>query len=80
MKQARMQRISGYCRQASHRRRISARMGGIAAMGTMCALAGCINLTAPTEPIVITLNINIEVTAQLVENASEAVEENADIF
>jgi len=44
------------------------------------ALMGCVNLTAPTEPIVITLNINIEVIARLVEDASEAVDENADIF
>jgi len=43
-------------------------------------LMGCVNLTAPTEPIVITLNINIEVIARLVEDASDAVDENADIF
>ncbi len=46
----------------------------------LLVLSGCINLTAPTEPIVITLNINIEVTARLVEDASEAIDENADIF
>lgn len=46
----------------------------------LLVLSGCINLTAPTDPIVITLNINIEVTARLVEDASEAIDENADIF
>lgn len=50
------------------------------ALGLAAALSGCINLTAPTDPIVITLNINIEVTARLVEDASEAIDENADIF
>ena len=50
------------------------------AMGSAAALSGCINLTAPTDPIVITLNINIEVTARLVEDASDAIDENADIF
>lgn len=46
------------------------------------ALGGCINLTAPTEPIVIELNINItqEVIYRLAEDASDAIEENADIF
>ena len=44
------------------------------------SLSGCINLTAPTDPIVITLNINIEVIARLADDASEAIDENADIF
>jgi hypothetical protein len=46
------------------------------------ALGGCINLTAPTEPIVIELNINIqqEVIYRLAEDASDAIDENADIF
>ncbi|MEO9462768.1 MAG: YnbE family lipoprotein [Marinomonas sp.] len=45
-------------------------------------LGGCINLTAPTEPIVIELNINItqEVIYRLAEDASDAIDENADIF
>lgn len=57
------------------------RNGRLAAIaGMIMALCACVNLTAPTDPIVITLNINIEVTARLVEDASGAVEENADIF
>lgn len=45
-------------------------------------LSGCITLEAPTEPIVIELNINItqEVIYRLADDASAAIEENADIF
>lgn len=44
--------------------------------------AGCINIAAPEEPIVIELNINIrqEVIYRLAEDAANTVEENADIF
>ncbi|MXO56749.1 YnbE family lipoprotein [Altererythrobacter gangjinensis] len=46
------------------------------------ALAGCINVNAPSEPIVIELNINIrqEVIYRLAEDAGNTIEENADIF
>ncbi len=42
----------------------------------------CINVTAPAEPIVIELNINIrqEVIYRLAEDAGNTIEENADIF
>lgn len=45
-------------------------------------LGGCINVTAPAEPIVIELNINIrqEVIYRLAEDAGNTIEENADIF
>ena len=45
-------------------------------------LAGCIKLEAPTEPIVIELNINItqEVIYRLAEDAGNTLDENADIF
>ncbi|WP_318245583.1 YnbE family lipoprotein [Qipengyuania gaetbuli] len=45
-------------------------------------LAGCITLEAPTEPIVIELNVNIrqEVIYRLAEDAGNTIEENADIF
>lgn len=45
-------------------------------------LGGCINLTAPDQPIVIELNINIrqEVIYMLADEAVETIEENADIF
>lgn len=46
------------------------------------ALAGCINVNAPDEPIVIELNINIrqEVIYRLAEDAASTIEENEDIF
>ena len=45
-------------------------------------LAGCINIAAPEEPIVIELNINIraEVLYRLAEDANNTIDENADIF
>ncbi len=46
------------------------------------AISGCINVDAPTEPIVIELNINIrqEVIYRLAADAGNTIEENADIF
>lgn len=46
------------------------------------ASAGCINIAAPDEPIVIELNINIrqEVIYRLAEDAANTIDENADIF
>lgn len=54
---------------------------GAALLGAM-ALTGCINVSAPEEPIVIELNVNIraEVLYRLAEDASNTIEENADIF
>lgn len=45
-------------------------------------IAGCINVNAPSEPIVIELNINIrqEVIYRLAADAGNTIEENADIF
>jgi len=44
--------------------------------------AGCINVNAPSEPIVIELNINItqEVIYRLAADAGNTIDENADIF
>ena len=54
----------------------------MAMMGAVPFVSGCISLEAPTEPIVIELNINItqEVIYRLADDASNAIEENADIF
>ena len=54
---------------------------GLALMPAV-ALAGCINVNAPEEPIVIELNINIrqEVIYRLAEDAASTIEENEDIF
>lgn len=58
------------------------RSGLVMAMLGAVPLAGCINLEAPDEPIVIELNINItqEVIYRLAEDAGNTIEENADIF
>ena len=54
---------------------------GLAIVGAL-ALSGCINVAAPEEPIVIELNVNIraEVLYRLAEDASNTIDENADIF
>ena len=54
---------------------------GMAVLG-LFPIAGCIQLDAPTEPIVIELNINItqEVIYRLADDAENTIEENADIF
>ena len=48
----------------------------------LLALSGCVTVEAPTEPIVIELNVNIrqEVIYRLAEDAGNTIEENADIF
>lgn len=45
-------------------------------------LGSCIQISAPSEPIVIELNINItqEVVYRLAADAGNTIEENADIF
>ena len=45
-------------------------------------LGGCIQVNAPTEPIVIELNINIrqEVIYRLADDVRENIDENPDIF
>ncbi|WP_370638885.1 YnbE family lipoprotein [Croceicoccus sp. Ery5] len=50
---------------------------------TMAApLAGCINVNAPNDAIVIELNINIkqEVLYRLVDSAEQNIEDNPEIF
>ena len=56
-------------------------MVGIAMLATTLA-GGCVNVSAPDEPIVIELNINIqqEVIYRLAEDAASTIDENADIF
>ncbi|MCP5397597.1 MAG: YnbE family lipoprotein [Sphingomonadaceae bacterium] len=48
----------------------------------MAMLGGCVSVNAPDGPIVIELNINIrsEVVYRLANDASETIEDNADIF
>ena len=51
-------------------------------MASLMMVPGCINVSAPEEPIVIELNINIrqEVIYRLAEDAANTIDENADIF
>ncbi|MDJ0643336.1 MAG: YnbE family lipoprotein [Erythrobacter sp.] len=55
---------------------------GLICAGAIMGLTGCINVSAPEEPIVIELNINIrqEVIYRLAEDAANTIDENADIF
>ena len=57
------------------------RVTGMAMLGAV-TLGGCINVSAPDEPIVLELNINIrqEVIYRLAQDAGNTIEENADIF
>ncbi len=60
-------------------------MRHIGALGLMVVtglVAGCINVSAPDDPIVIELNINIrqEVIYRLAEDAASTIDDNADIF
>lgn len=54
----------------------------LASAAIAAGLAGCISVDAPTEPIVIELNINIrqEVIYRLAADAEDAIDKNADIF
>lgn len=53
----------------------------MAVLGAAMA-AGCVSVNAPSEPIVIELNINIkqEVIYRLAADAGNTIEQNADIF
>ncbi len=56
--------------------------GLVVALAAAAGLTGCINVTAPDQPIVIELNINIrqEVVYRLAADAANTINENADIF
>ena len=64
----------------------SAAMKGLKISAAAClaslALGGCVTVEAPTEPIVIELNVNIrqEVIYRLAEDAGNTIEENPGIF
>jgi len=55
--------------------------GVISVLGSALA-SGCISVTAPNEPIVIELNINItqEVIYRLAEDVRQNIDENPEIF
>ena len=74
--------LVGYRGQRMDRRRWKAGLTGLGLIATAGLLGGCINIAAPEEPIVIELNVNIraEVLYRLAEDASNTIDENADIF
>ena len=63
---------------------MAARIGlaRIGLLGASMGLAGCIQVAAPDEPIVIQLDINIraEVLYRLAEDANNTIEDNDGIF
>jgi len=63
------------------RRSVKMPVAGFALVAIL-ALPACINISAPEEPIVIELNVNIEarLLVELAEDASNTIDENADIF
>ena len=65
------------CRQTVDRRLMMAAFPLV-----MASLAGCVQVQAPNEPIVINLNINIrqEVVYRLDSSARELIEQQAEIF
>ena len=69
--------------QGRKMKRLNAKSGwaALSLVGAL-GLGGCINVAAPEEPIVIELNVNIraEVLYRLAEDASNTIDENADIF
>lgn len=77
---ATLSRILG---QGQKMERLNAKSGwtALGLLGVL-GLGGCINVAAPEEPIVIELNVNIraEVLYRLAEDASNTIDENADIF
>ena len=57
-------------------------MAGVMLVLGSASAGGCISVTAPNEPIVIELNINItqEVIYRLAEDVRQNIDENPEIF
>ena len=57
-------------------------MAGVMAVLGSALAGGCISVTAPNEPIVIELNINIKqaVIYRLADDVRQNIEENPEIF
>ena len=58
------------------------RFGAIAMLGGVFSLGACVSVEAPTKPIVIELNINIqqEVVYRLDSDAQQLIQKQAEIF
>ena len=69
---------------AAHKRPMTGKRAAAAGVLVAASLAigGCISIDAPSEPIVIELNINItqEVIYRLAGDVQENIEENPEIF
>ena len=73
------------CAHTAHKAPMSGvRRASVAVMAMLGSglAGGCISVNAPSEPIVIELNINItqEVIYRLAADAGNTIDENADIF
>ena len=57
-------------------------LGGAMGVLSLGLVGGCVNVTAPNEPIVIELNINIkqDVVYSLAPDAGNTIDANEDIF
>ena len=69
----------------AHKSRMRGRrrtIAGVIAVLASATLGGCISVTAPNEPIVIELNINIsqEVIYKLAGDVQQNIDENPEIF
>ena len=75
--------LTSPARQAHNSRMGTRRLiaGVMAVLGSALA-GGCISVTAPNEPIVIELNINItqEVIYRLAEDVRQNIDQNPEIF
>lgn len=84
MRSVKLTRLARPAHKALMKGRMTEIRGAAAVMAVLgSALAGgCITVDAPTEPIVIELNVNItqEVIYRLAEDVRENIEENPEIF
>ena len=68
----------------AHKARMGLRKGltGVMVVLASALASGCISVDAPTEPIVIELNLNItqEVIYRLADDVRENIDENPEIF
>ena len=72
--------LAPHKRGMERKRRIA--IAGVLAVAGAGLTSGCITVDAPTEPIVIELNINItqEVIYRLASDVQENIDENPEIF
>jgi hypothetical protein len=81
MKSAKLTKPAGSAHKSAMAGKRRAAAGVLVVLGSLSA-GGCISVDAPSEPIVIELNINItqEVIYRLAGDVQENIEENPEIF